>query len=98
MFVAGSYRYQFTTAGTYYYWSGFVDNNQMIYLRGTIMVQDRSSSAQDISVRLAGHEALYIPASGKYIYHKFRRKHLHLLVSGFTDTLVFHFTRCFKPS
>ena len=77
MFVAGSYHYQFTEAGTCYYWSGFVDNNQLIYLRGTIMVQDRNSSAQDISVRLAGHEAVYDPASGKYLFHKLEtKKHL----------------------
>ena len=38
MLFKGTFTYQFNTQGTYYYWSGFVDSNQMISFRGVIKV------------------------------------------------------------
>lgn len=37
---SGSFIHQFTSLGTYYYWSGFVDANGQVALRGVIVVQD----------------------------------------------------------
>lgn len=39
---SGSFIHEFTSPGTYYYWSGFVDKNGLIALRGVIVVQDGS--------------------------------------------------------
>ena len=36
----GSYSYQFNQPGVYHYWSGYVDSNQAVTLRGVVYVSD----------------------------------------------------------
>ena len=49
----GTYIYQFNNPGTYYYWSGFV-NNQQISFRGVINVVYAVDEFFDIDVTVNG--------------------------------------------
>jgi hypothetical protein len=53
-FLKGAFTYQFNTLGTYYYWSGFVDSNQMISFRGVIKVGVSVDVTLPVHVTVAG--------------------------------------------
>ena len=55
----GTYTYQFTTPGVYYYYSGDVDQFGAIVMRGAVNVLDNPSHMEDIVVTVGGHEAIY---------------------------------------
>lgn len=55
---SGSFIHQFTSTGTFYYWSGFVDSNGLIALRGVINVQDGVDSDLSINLTLDGIQGL----------------------------------------
>lgn len=55
---SGSYTYQFNKAGTYYYWSGYVDTAQTISFRGVIVVVDASEEhVLELNVEQNGFKA-----------------------------------------
>ena len=56
----GTFTYQFNTQGTYYYWSGFVDSNQMISFRGIIKVGVSVDVILPIQVTVAGFKGTQI--------------------------------------
>lgn len=47
---SGSFTYQFNNVGTYYYWSGYVDSNGRIALRGVITVTNAKNNELEIDV------------------------------------------------
>jgi len=56
---AGDFLYQFTETGTFYVWSGFVDEWGIKNYGGTIEVLDAMSSVGEVSVQVNGVEALH---------------------------------------
>lgn len=46
----GSFKYQFTTPGIYYYWSGYVDVNRVISFRGVIEVIDQIVNEKEFTI------------------------------------------------
>ncbi|KAK0070507.1 fibrocystin-L, partial [Biomphalaria pfeifferi] len=52
----GTFTHQFTAAGTYYYWTGYMDNNQTIYFRGKVTVYELQSYSAELSVQVLGVE------------------------------------------
>ncbi len=56
---SGAYEYQFTQPGTYYYWSGAVDQYESIFLRGVVTVKDSVSTVQPLSLTINDIEAIY---------------------------------------
>jgi hypothetical protein len=52
--ASGSFVYQFNTVGTFYYWSGNVDSNEMISFRGVINVGAAADRELTIDVSLNG--------------------------------------------
>jgi hypothetical protein len=48
----GSYSFQFDKAGTYYYWSGYVESSQQIVLRGVVVVLDSFDKELEVFVSL----------------------------------------------
>ena len=58
------YRYQFTSPGTYNYWSGNVDSRGKVVMRGIVKVQEWASFTKNVTVKVAGHEAIYNTSSG----------------------------------
>ena len=57
-YFVGEYQYQFTQLGTFYIWSGFVDEWGIKNYAGQIEVVEKDSSLGEISVRVAEIEAL----------------------------------------
>ncbi|XP_041373046.1 fibrocystin-L-like isoform X2 [Gigantopelta aegis] len=57
----GNYKYRFSMVGTYYYWSGWVDEYETISLKGSVTVVDKTSHTQLLKLTVAGHEAVYQP-------------------------------------
>jgi plastocyanin len=54
----GSYTRQFTNIGTFYYWSGFVDTNQNIFMRGKVIVESGEDKELAINVTLGGIQGI----------------------------------------
>ena len=52
----GSFQFQFNQAGTFYYWSGFVEDSAQITFRGVIVVQDSFDKELKVGVSLNGVE------------------------------------------
>lgn len=61
---AGRYRHQFTRPGVYYYWSGLVDINGAIWMRGKVNVTEKFSYTQNVIVRVGEFEAVYNVSTG----------------------------------
>ena len=51
---SGTFTFQFNTIGTYYYWSGFVDSNNMISFRGIVNVGPSVDKTLSIGVKVSG--------------------------------------------
>ncbi|CAK8674402.1 unnamed protein product [Clavelina lepadiformis] len=60
----GRFNYRFNQPGTYHYGSGCVDDNCNVFMRGTVIVSEPSSSTKALNVTLNRHEAEY--ATGGY--------------------------------
>ncbi|XP_043545298.1 fibrocystin-L-like [Chiloscyllium plagiosum] len=58
---SGSFSYHFTSPGTYYYSSGYVDQKQSIILQGTVNVKPAEERIESVHIYLAGIEAEYVP-------------------------------------
>ena len=56
---SGSYLYQFNNAGTYYYWSGLVDS-QEISFRGVIQVQAVNKFVNEPSIKVKNFQGKYL--------------------------------------
>ena len=71
--TSGSFQYQFNSLGTFYYWSGFVDSNGQIALRGVINVQESQDVDLAISVSVGGVQGLcfFIKSSKTLFFRKF---------------------------
>lgn len=74
---AGSFSYQFNVAGTYFYWSGFVDSTQTISFRGVIVVEGETDKELEIDVTLSDIKGLYL--------------YLHLFIYTYVFILVYIF-------
>lgn len=55
--AVGSFVHQFNQAGTYHYFSGYVESTNIISFRGTIQVIDSVDKQLDINVKLNGYSA-----------------------------------------
>jgi hypothetical protein len=55
----GQYKFCFTVPGTYFYWSGYVDDVTKQYLLGRVEVGHRHSSVASLSVQASGVEAVH---------------------------------------
>lgn len=55
---SGSYTRQFNKVGTFHYWSGFVDTNQNIYMRGLVIVERANDQELAINVTLGGIQGM----------------------------------------
>lgn len=55
--AVGSFVYQFNQAGTYHYWSGYVESSKQIIFRGSIQVVDSADKQLDLNVKLNGFNA-----------------------------------------
>ena len=54
----GSYSYQFNQAGTYYYWSGYVESSGQIVFRGVVVVLDSFDKELEVFVSLNGIQGI----------------------------------------
>ncbi len=54
--ATGSFKFQFNQAGTFYYWSGFVESSAQITFRGVINVKDSFDKELKVGVKLNGIE------------------------------------------
>jgi hypothetical protein len=66
VFVTGVYRHRFTVPGTYYYWSGYADEYNIISYRGVIHVTSQESYVGEVVVKVSGVEATYDLNAGMY--------------------------------
>ena len=56
--AVGSFQHQFNQAGTYYYWSGYVESSYQITFRGIVIVSSSNEDKQlELSVSLNGFTA-----------------------------------------
>ena len=55
--ILGRYRYQFTEVGTFFVWSGYVDEWSIKSYTGTVNVVEAQSSIAEVSVNVMGTEA-----------------------------------------
>ena len=53
----GSFTYEFSQAGTYHYWSGYVESSRQITFRGTINVVSSSDKTLEADMKLNGYMA-----------------------------------------
>lgn len=51
---SGSFIHQFTTPGTYYFSSGFIDKAQLLDMKGVVVVEPAQSSVVNVSVKVNG--------------------------------------------
>ncbi|XP_033758179.1 fibrocystin-L-like [Pecten maximus] len=58
--TTGSYSRQFSKAGTFFFWSGFLDSYQTTWFHGSVEVSERVSDIAPISVSIGETEATYI--------------------------------------
>uniref|UniRef100_UPI00398F2CC2 PKHD1 like 1, tandem duplicate 1 n=1 Tax=Pristiophorus japonicus TaxID=55135 RepID=UPI00398F2CC2 len=59
--ASGSFSYRFTSPGSFFYSSGYVDQKESIFLQGMVNVRPAEKSTRKLRVYLAGIEADYIP-------------------------------------
>ncbi|KAK3107766.1 hypothetical protein FSP39_021797 [Pinctada imbricata] len=60
----GAFEHRFTSAGTFCFWSGYVDIYKTTQFSGVVEVVDRTSSAELVSVMMGGQSALHDINSG----------------------------------
>ena len=56
--LQGTFSFQFNSPGVYYYWSGFI-NNQQFSFNGVIRVEDTADKLLDISINLNGTQGIF---------------------------------------
>ncbi|KAE8599477.1 hypothetical protein XENTR_v10017204 [Xenopus tropicalis] len=61
--LSGVFSYKFTSPGTYYYSSGYVNDARTIFLQGVVYVSPAQDQSSAIYVSVGGIEAQYNPAS-----------------------------------
>lgn len=66
--TSGTFQYQFNTLGTFYYWSGFVDSNGQIALRGVINVQDSQDVDLPINLSVGAVQGLFSFSAVKFYF------------------------------
>lgn len=60
----GKFQYRVTTKGEYSYWSGYTDLYEIVYYRGTLVVEDRQSFDGEVTLKVAGQLANHDINSG----------------------------------
>ncbi|XP_069118773.1 fibrocystin-L-like [Argopecten irradians] len=55
----GSYTHEFNKAGTFYYWSGIIEDYGTTWFHGSVEVTERTSYLADVTVKQEGFEANY---------------------------------------
>ncbi|XP_038045747.1 fibrocystin-L-like [Patiria miniata] len=60
----GTFAYRFSTPGTYYYSSGEVSANSQLYMKGTIIVKEPTSTSHKLTVEVSGYKAQHNTGSG----------------------------------
>ncbi|XP_040210792.1 fibrocystin-L-like [Rana temporaria] len=58
---SGVFSYKFTSPGTYYYSSGYVNNAQTLYMQGVVYVSPLKETISAVQVTVGGFEADYVP-------------------------------------
>lgn len=58
--ATGSFSFQFIQAGTYHYWSGYVEDSAQITFRGVIVVEDSFDKELEVNVNLNGFNGIYL--------------------------------------
>ncbi|XP_069478237.1 fibrocystin-L-like [Ambystoma mexicanum] len=62
---SGSFSYQFTLPGVYFYSSGFVSDSQTIFMQGAVKVKQLSRQKSRLHLSIGGTEATYNPGSSE---------------------------------
>ncbi|XP_059501744.1 PKHD1 like 1, tandem duplicate 1 isoform X2 [Stegostoma tigrinum] len=70
--TSGSFSHHFTSPGTYYYSSGYVDQKQSITLQGVVNVKPTEESIKSVHVYLAGIEAEYVPGPSEKLHSQLK--------------------------
>ncbi|XP_077349351.1 fibrocystin-L [Lithobates pipiens] len=58
---SGVFSYKFTSPGTYYYSSGYVNDGQTLYMQGVVYVSPLKETISAVQVTVGGFEADYVP-------------------------------------
>ncbi|XP_078395885.1 PKHD1 like 1, tandem duplicate 1 [Cetorhinus maximus] len=66
--LSGSFSYRFTSPGSFFYSSGYVDQKQRIFLQGMVTVRPAEESSNMVHVFLAGTEAEYVPGHSEKLH------------------------------
>ncbi|XP_048451560.1 fibrocystin-L-like [Rhincodon typus] len=105
--TSGSFSHHFTSPGTYYYSSGYVDQKQSIILQGVVNVKPTEESIKGVQVYLAGIEAEYIPGPSEKLHSQLKSnsdctvpKPTCNQASNKTDdrSFTFHLSLCCSPT
>ena len=75
-----------TTKGEYSYWSGYTDLYEIVYYRGTLMVEDRQSFDGEVTLKVAGQLANHDINSG---IGDLLRKKIYLPLNFLQKSLLF---------
>ena len=62
--LPGRFKNQFTEAGTYYFWSGYVDESQTKSYRMTVEVSEKQSFMGEVSALISGRRPVFNLDSG----------------------------------
>ena len=52
--ASGSFMYQFTKAGTYYFSSGYLDDGELLDMKGVVVVEPAASVVVNVNVKVNG--------------------------------------------
>ena len=75
----GSYKHKFTSTGTFYYWSGYIDANALVYYRGVIEVKNKEPHDSELSVTNTNWNAT------SYVKHSKNSISFNIKGAGYTD-------------
>ncbi|OCT77100.1 fibrocystin-L [Xenopus laevis] len=101
---SGVFSYQFTSPGTYYYSSGYVNDARTIFLQGVVYVSPAREKSSALYVSVGGIEAQYNPATAlrlsRGVDNCIAPEPTCPQLSNITsnNSLSFGFSSCFSPS
>jgi hypothetical protein len=71
----GKFQYRVTTKGEYSYWSGYTDLYEIVYYRGTLVVEDRQSFDGEVTLKVAKDTKKKCNP-----FHSFKNKYLSIKI------------------
>ncbi|XP_043545299.1 PKHD1 like 1, tandem duplicate 1 [Chiloscyllium plagiosum] len=105
--TSGSFSHHFTSPGTYYYSSGYVDQKQSVVLQGVVNVKSAEESIKGVHIHFAGIEAEYVPGEMRILL-RFWRVYVDCTApiptcnqaSNRTDdkSFTFYLSACYSPT